>query len=159
MQRVDAPLQYVFGDEYYQQLFAGLGSNLFVAEVRDHDGAVVASGLRMLHGDRLHAHLAGSNREDARMGTNNLMMWVATQFILDQGLRQFHIGGGVHPGDSLHKFKRSFGGRELEFLVSGLVIDEEAYDAQVKRRAKGLGTTAESLLASGFFPAYRGETA
>jgi CelD/BcsL family acetyltransferase involved in cellulose biosynthesis len=158
MQRVDAPSRYVFGDDYYQKLVAGLGSNLLVAEVRNGDGAVVASGLRMLHGDRLHAHLAGSNREDARMGTNNLMMWVATQFILDQGLRQFHLGGGVHPGDSISKFKRSFGGRELEFRVSGLIIDEEAYGAQVERRAKGLETTEESLLTSGYFPAYRGST-
>jgi len=85
-------------------------------------------------------------------------VWTATQFAVEQGLNQFHLGGGLSPRDDLFRFKRKFGGRELEFRVSGLIIDEEAYGAQVERRAKGLETTEESLLTSGYFPAYRGST-
>ena len=156
MQRLDAAPLYFFGDDYYTALFDGLGPNLFMSEVRDENGVVVSADLLMRHEDRIHGHLSGSNRDDARMGSNNLMIWTATQFAIDQGIRQFHLGGGVSSGDSLYKFKRSFGGRELGYDVSGLVIDDEVYQAQVKIRAKECETTADELLASPYFPAYRG---
>jgi hypothetical protein len=74
----------------------------------------------MSHAQRIHGHLSCSDRDDARMGSNNLMFWTATQFAIDQGLRQFHLGGGVEPRDGLFRFKHTFGGRELEYSVSGL---------------------------------------
>lgn len=90
------------------------------------------------------------------MGTNNLSTWQTIQFAVDQGLNQRHLGGGLDKRDSLFKFKSSFGGRELHYRASGLIIDEEAYQAQVKDRAKECDTTAEALLTCNFFPAYRG---
>jgi serine/alanine adding enzyme len=156
MQRVDAEPVYFFGDDYYSELFDGLGSNLFIAEVRDWHGVVASSDLLICHGQRLHGHLAGSSREDARMGSNNLMIWAAAQFAIYQSLAQFHIGGGVSADDSLFKFKRSFGGRQLEYGISGLIIDPAAYQDHVKARAKECDTTADSLLSANFFPAYRG---
>ncbi len=158
MRRVDAADLYFFDDAYYAALLAGLGTDLLIAEVTDPAGAVVSASLLMRHADRIHGHLAGSNPDDAGMGTNNLLKWVVVEHALDQGLRQFHLGGGVSAGDSLFRFKQSFGGRELEFSVSGLVIDDEAYRDQVKLRAKECDTTEDDLLASGYFPAYRGGT-
>jgi hypothetical protein len=156
MDRVDAAPVYSFGDEYYQQLFDGLGSDLLLAEVRDQTGAVVSSSLNMRHADRVHGHLTGSNADERQMGTNNLLKWIMIQFVLDHGLRQFHIGGGVGHDDGLFKFKRSFGGHELEYGISGLIIDPEAYAAHVQRRAKECDTTSDALMTANFFPAYRG---
>jgi hypothetical protein len=155
MHRVDAAPLYYFSDQYFSALLDGLGSNLLIAEVLDSQGVVCSTSLLMRHAERIHGHLAGSNAGDAAMGTNNLLKWVAIEFALDQGLRQFHLGGGVGPGDSLLKFKRSFGGRELEYAVSALVIDDAAYQSQIERQAKELDTTADALLASSYFPAYR----
>ena len=124
----------------------------------DHRGAVVSADLLMRHGSRLHGHLSGSNRDDARMGSNNLMIWTATQFAIDQGISQFHLGGGVDPGDSLFKFKRSFGGRELKYAVSGLIIDRELYTHHTQKRAKECDLPIEALLDSNYFPAYRAGT-
>ena len=95
MQRRDAAPLYFFSDNYYRELLDGLGSNLLIAEVRDRAGVVASSTLLMRHGQRLHYHLAGSNVDDARMGSNNLMLWTATQFAIEQGLRQFHLGEGA----------------------------------------------------------------
>jgi lipid II:glycine glycyltransferase (peptidoglycan interpeptide bridge formation enzyme) len=159
MHRLGAAPAYLFSDEYYQQLLAGLGSDLLIAEVRDPKGVVAASSLVMRHADRVHGHLAGSSVEDAPMGTNNLLKWIVMEFVLDQGLRQFHLGGGVGPDDSLFRFKRSFGGRELRYDVSGLVLDDDSYQSLVQRRAKECDTTPDALLTSSFFPAYRGGAA
>ena len=156
MQRCAAAPLYFFSDRYYKELLDGLGSNLLITEVRDQMGVVASSGLLMRHGQRLHAHLVGSNRDDARMGSNNLLTWAEMQFAIDQGLSQYHIGGGVDRRDSLFKFKHSFGGRELEYGVSGQIIDHERYQAHVQNRAKACDIATDTLLASNFFPAYRG---
>jgi hypothetical protein len=155
MERLDAAALYTFSDDYYKALLGGLGSNLLMAQVRDPDGVVVSCLLLMRHEERLHSHLSCSRPHDARMGTNNLLKWTAAEFAIDQGLRQFHIGGGLDGRDSLFGFKHSFGGRELEYAVSGLVVDHQLYEGQVKRRAAELDTTSDALMASGFFPAYR----
>jgi serine/alanine adding enzyme len=158
MQRRSAASVYFFGDSYYSELLEGLGSDLVIAQVRDRGGDVVSSTLLMRHAQRLHYHLSGSNLDDARMGSNNLMLWTATQFAIAQGLRQFHLGGGVSARDGLFTFKHSFGGHELEYGVSGLVTDDELYQAHIQNRAKECGITTAALSASNFFPAYRGWT-
>jgi serine/alanine adding enzyme len=158
MDRLDAAAMYDFSDDYYKALLGGLGSSLLIAQVRDERGVVVSCNLLMRHAERLHSHLSCSNREDARMGSNNLLKWTSIEFAIDQGLSQFHLGGGLDARDSLFSFKHSFGGRELEYCVSGLVTDDQLYQAQVERRAKELDTTSEALLTSSYFPAYRGGT-
>jgi serine/alanine adding enzyme len=159
MARLDAAPLYFFSDQYYKGLLESLSSNLLIAEVRDAAGVPVSSALLMRHGHMLHYHLAGSSPDDARLGTNNLMMWTATQFAVGQGLRQFHLGGGLRGRDGLFHFKHTFGGRELEYSVSGLIVDDEPYRTHTQNRATECGITADALSASGFFPAYRGGVA
>lgn len=155
MQRRSADALYYFGDDYYDALLDGLGPDLLLDEVRDEGGTVVSSTLLMRHGPRLHYHLAGSSREGADMGTNNLMMWTAIRFAVEHGLSQFHIGAGVAGRDSVFRFKSTFGGREAQYDVSGLVVDEAAYQRQVEHRAEACGVTVDALAATSFFPAYR----
>jgi hypothetical protein len=158
MQRLDAAPLYFVSDAYYHELLEGLGPNLLIVEVRDPTGVVTSSMLLMRHAHLLHSHLQGSNPDDAPMGTNNLLYWTASEFALDHGVTQFHLGGGVTARDSLFKFKHTFSGRELEYAVSGLIIDHEAYETQVEQRAKALDTTPAALVASNYFPTYRGGT-
>ena len=157
MQRRGAPPLYFFEDRYYEELLKGVGSDLLLAEVRDTEGVVVSATLLMRHDERLHYHLAGSDPHGAGMGSNNLMLWTATQFAISQGLKLFHLGAGVGLRDSLFAFKRSFGGRELSYDVSGLIVDLEAYQEQVHVRAKEGEATPDALLESGYFPAYRAD--
>lgn len=156
MARRDAAPLYFFDDDYYRELVDGLGADLLLVEVRDTKGVPVSSSLLMCHEHLLHYHLSGSSVEDARMGTNNLMLWVATQFAAEQGTRQFHLGGGMSERDDLFRFKRAFGGRELEYGVSGLIIDPKVYQTHTERRAKECDTTTDALSEANFFPAYRG---
>ncbi len=156
MSRLGAAPVFFFSDKYYRELLDGLGPKLLIAEVRDGDGVPVSSALLMRHEHLLHYHLSGSTPDDARMGTNNLMLWTATKFAAEQGLPQFHLGGGLDQRDSLFRFKHTFGGRELEYGVSGLVIDHEAYQTHTENRAKECDVTADTLLRSDYFPAYRG---
>jgi hypothetical protein len=158
MKRLDAAPLYFFGDQYYKELLECLGPNLLIAEVRDREGTPVSSALLMRHEHLLHYHLSGSNPDDARMGSNNLMIWTATQFTAEQRLRQFHLGGGLDRRDGLFHFKHTFGGRELGYDVSGWIIDYERYQTLTEGRAQECGIRADELLRSNYFPAYRGGT-
>lgn len=158
MQRLNAVPLFFFSEDYYQNLLEGLGSNLLIATVRNAQGFPVSSSLLMRHEHLLHYHLSGSSPDDARMGSNNLMLWTATQFAAEQGLGQFHLGGGLGQHDGLFHFKHTFGGRELAYDVSGLIIDEERYQAHTQIRAKALDISTDALLSSGYFPAYRART-
>jgi lipid II:glycine glycyltransferase (peptidoglycan interpeptide bridge formation enzyme) len=157
MHRLDAAPVYFFGDDYYRTLLEGLGENLLIAEVRNAGGVPVSDALLMRHGPVLHYHLTGSSPDDARLGTNNLMVWAATKFAADQGIEQFHLGGGSSQRDSVFKFKSTFGGREFAYDISGLIIDQGLYQRQVENRARDRHTTSHELLAANFFPAYRGD--
>jgi hypothetical protein len=149
--------QYFFGDDYYRALLDGLGANLLMAETRDPAGRTVSSTLLMRHEQRLHYHLTGSNPDGARMGSNNLMLWTASDFAATHGIAQFHLGGGLRAGDDLFRLKRKFGGRELEYRVSGLIVEKEIYRARTEQRARECNVTAEELCATHYFPAYRRE--
>ena len=134
--------------------FVRRSKNGYTSEVKQASIDDLASG-----GDfrRLYEGTS-SNRDDARMGANNLLNWTANHFAIEQGLRQLHLGGGLRARDGLFKFKQTFGGRELAYGVSGLIIDHEAHQAHLESRATECDTTSDELLASRHFPAYRGAT-
>ena len=157
MHRRGAAPAYHFGDDYYAALLDGLGASLLTAEVRGDDGTVLAAALLLRHQGRLHYHLSGSSAGAARAGCTNLMLWEAIRFAASVGLREFHLGGGVSRDDSLYLFKRSFGGRDLKYRMSGTVLDEAAYDKRVREHAAELRLPAESVWASRYFPAYRSD--
>lgn len=155
MQRVGADPVYYFADAYYAALLQALGSNLLMSEVIDGDGRVVSACLLMRHAGRMHYHLAGSRPDDARRGTNNLMMWLGIRYAIAENLHHFHIGAGATSRDGVFRFKATFGGREATYDVSGAVLDEKRYDELVRLRAENCGVAVDELAATGFFPAYR----
>jgi hypothetical protein len=59
-----------------------------------------------------------------------------------------NLGGGVHPGDGLERFKRGFANAEAPFHTHELVCDADAYERLTGERPNTGG-------AVGFFPAYR----
>jgi hypothetical protein len=155
MERRAAATRYFFDDGYYSELLDGLGSDLLLAEVQDHDGVVASSCLLMRHDQRLHYHLAGSSPDGALMGTNNLMMWTAAESAFEQGISQFHLGGGLSGSDGLARFKSTFGSDPKDFHTGHAVIDVDTYTRLTQARADQLGTTVDALEASDYFPAFR----
>lgn len=155
MDKVDAHDYYFFGDSYYEALLAGLGENLILGLARDPAGEPLAAALFMRGPRTLHYHLSGATRDGGRCGATNRLLWEAIQFAITQGLDGVLLGGGLSAGDGLERFKRSFGGEVRVFNAYGLIIDAQAYDAEVALTAARLGITPAALTGPGFFPAYR----
>jgi hypothetical protein len=158
MRRVGAGAYYLFPDGYYERLSALLGDRLLLVEARREDTpeTVGAASLFMRWGDRLHYHLSGSIRDAGREGANNLVLETAIRWACERGLTSLHLGGGLGAEeDALLKFKLSFGGRRLPFLVSRAILDAERYESLVEAHAAGTGRSRDELMAGGYFPTYR----
>lgn len=152
MRRVKAAERYFFPDSYYDEL-SSLDGRVLVALVRDSAGKVVAASFILLDEDIAHYHLSGSTGSEA--GANNLMIWAVMKWAHRAGLLSLHLGGGLTVGDSLHRFKGSFGGVDLDFHVGRTVIMPSPYADLVASRAQALSTTTSELRSTGFFPVYR----
>lgn len=152
MHRVGAADHYFFPDEYYKALM-GLGDRIKVARVIDARGEIVAASFILRDEQHAHYHLSGSTGSES--GANNLMIWAVMQWAADEGITALHLGGGVTVGDSLHRFKSAFGGKEADFHVGKAILQPEHYRQLVERRAVEIGVDPIVLNSGTFFPAYR----
>jgi hypothetical protein len=155
MLRNDADEFYFFPREYYDQLSDGLGENLLIGEVRDSFGNVRSSCLLMRHETLLHYHLAGSQYEFARLGANNALLWSCMQWASENGIKRFHLGGGVKRDDGLFKFKKASGGHLLNYQVYGFILDQGSYDKAMVEVVNRRGGTLEEFKNTSYFPAFR----
>lgn len=155
MQRLQAADVYLLPDEYYSDLLGALGENLTLCQVRDSSGDVGSAALFMRSGKTLHYHLAGSAREAARDGANNLLIHTAIDWAIKHGIQRLHLGGGTRPNDGLFRFKQGFSRNTLEYWLAKSVLQKDEYLTLCKARAQLLGVNLEQLDAAGFFPTYR----
>ncbi|MEP6859984.1 MAG: GNAT family N-acetyltransferase [Deltaproteobacteria bacterium] len=132
MDRLAAPEALRFSDEYFTRLQTYRPAQL--ASLHDDRGLVAAAV--MLWGPRWgHYHLA-ARREDAPNYAANIVVQAALERAAELGLQGVHLGGGTTnaPDDSLLRFKRSLGGKELAFRVARVIADPPAFDELVARR-------------------------
>jgi len=155
MRQVNARPYYLFNDSYYERLWSGLQQNLLLGEVLSSHGEVVSAALFFVHGNLLHYHLAGSVREHARQGVNNLLLDAAVAWGADNGVSRFHLGGGLSEDDALFKFKAAIGREQHEFWTGQCILIPEKYEALVRSTAAMRAVEPQVLLESGYFPAYR----
>lgn len=155
MHRVGAAPGYFFSNDYFTALLDGVGTNLMLAQVWQPDGQTVAASLVLVHRERVHYHLAGSDKATAAGCAINLLVWTILRWAAESGRSVVHLGGGVRPGDSLFRFKAAFGGTTTPVWHGSTVIDESAYGSLVGEHAARLRMSAQELRDCGYFPAYR----
>jgi hypothetical protein len=147
MQALGAASFYLFPEEYWQTLAAGLGESLLQLDGL-LDGEIVASTLCLASPPWLHYHLGAALEGGRSVGASHLLLLEAARWGHDRRCEIFHLGGGVGGAqDSLWEYKRRFAPDALvEAWIGKAVHDEAAY-------FELSGT--ETLDLSGFFPAYR----
>lgn len=155
MRRAGASSFYYFEEAYYEYLVDG--NDLFIAEVRDPAGWVVASSLVLKHGEKAHYHLGGSDPEHLQAGANKLLFDEIIRWAAAHGCEEFHLGGGVDGNDGLFHFKRSFSDSIRHFETGQAVINGEEYRKLVRAQAAYLGVGESEIEAGEFFPAYRAQ--
>jgi serine/alanine adding enzyme len=148
MRRAGAAGFYFFAPSYWEALER---TGMLVRFDAVAGGEVVASALCLASPPWLHYHLGAASEAGRKLGASALVLYEAAVWARERGYERFHLGGGVGGRrDSLHEFKRRFDpGGECEVAIGKLVHDADAY------RALG----GDPTVLTGFFPAYRRETA
>ena len=141
MDRVGARSYYYFSDAYFTYLCTDLSEQVKLFMVRDQDRAVAAT-LFLLHGDRIHYHLSGSQVKSRGSQPNNLLLHAVALWGQKQGFRWLHLGGGRGPeqDDDLFRFKASLSRLRLAFYVGKRVHNPGVYETLCSQwmRQKGL---------------------
>ena len=126
---------YTFDERYFESL-KSLEQNacIFYALLEEK----LISGAIMYFNEKfMHYHLAGTHTEYRQYSPNNLLLYEAGCWASKQGIKQFHLGGGMKPEDSLFGFKKQFNkyGR-LPFFVGRTIFNKERYKELCRIRKK-----------------------
>ena len=153
MDKDHAVAYYYFKLPFYESIHNDLYYNyeMFYAE---YEGKIIAMSIMIFANGRLNYHLSGSDIEYRNLAPSNLLLYKAALWGCEQGMKTFHLGGGVGSGeDNLYKFKAAFNKiSDYQFSIGKQVFDKRAYDELVKRRKE---TDANFDESSHFFPLYR----
>ena len=153
MDKDHAEEYYYFGRAFYESIDRDLRDNyrMFWAE---YEGKTVAMSIMIFANGRLNYHLSGSLAEYRSLAPSNLLLYRAALWGCEQGMKTFHLGGGVGSGeDNLYKFKAAFNkNSDYRFSIGKEIIDGKRYDELVRQRK-----AADPAFDAGatFFPLYR----
>ncbi len=153
MQKDNAEEYYYFKRPFYESIDRDLHDNyeMFYAM---YEGRPIAMSIMIFANGRLNYHLSGSDIEYRNLAPSNLLLYKAALWGCEQGMKTFHLGGGVGSGeDNLFKFKIAFNkNSDYQFSIGKQVFDHNQYRKLVElRHFFDPNFTGDS----GFFPLYR----
>ena len=135
MMKDNAEEYYYFEEEYYKAQY-GLKDNacIFYALL---EGKPIAAAIMYFNDRYIHYHLAGTITEYRKYAPSNLLLYEASCWASQQGIKKFHLGGGITQDDNLFGFKKQFNknGR-LPFVIGKTVFNNEAYQKLLAIRQK-----------------------
>ena len=153
MDKDDAEAYYYFKRPFYESIHNDLRDSyeLFYARL---DDKIISMAIMIFANSRLNYHLSGSDIEYRNLAPSNLLLYKAALWGCEQGMKTFHLGGGVGSGeDSLYKFKAAFNKvSDYQFSIGKQIFDQQKYDELVALRRKSDPNFNET---SPYFPLYR----
>jgi len=128
MDILGADSYYYFSDDYFSQMTSVLSENVELFQVRS-DQEIVAAGLFLIHGQRIHYHLGASKHDHRDSRPNNLLFHTVADWGREQGFTSMHLGGGNSPksDDPLLRFKASISKNQCDFYLGSRIFDQKKY--------------------------------
>lgn len=144
MSRLNADDFYYFNDEYYKNFAEYFNGKSYIGLVKK-ENEVISAALFMYENNYGHYHLAGSNREYTKLGSNNFLFWNVACEMHKNGVKDFHLGGGTNGDEenSLYKFKCTFSPNTKQFSIGKIIFNKNAYDEICSEWAKNNPEKAE----------------
>lgn len=136
MQKHDADDYYYFEPAYFDYIKDKLYKNMFILYAL-YEGKVISASIFFYNHQYMHYHLSGTLPEYRNLAAANLLLTEAANWAAGQGIRYFHLGGGVDEEDSLLRFKKHFNREGLiDFCIGSNIFDEDAFKMLVQLRAE-----------------------
>ena len=126
MERNAADEYYTFHQNYFDFL-QKMNENVCLFRAL-YDGKVISSSIMFYNKKFMHYHLSGSDWKYKNLAATNLLLYEAALWAADEGIKRFHLGGGLSPNDSLFSFKKQFNRKDRgRFVVGRTIFDKEKY--------------------------------
>lgn len=153
MRRQRASPSYFFPLSFFEDTLELLGrhASLFVAL---HDGKVVTAAIFLHYGDYIHYHFSGSDADSLDLCANHLLIYEVAKWAQQQGVKYFHLGGGLQPNDNLYMFKSGFSNKRAPFYTYRCIHDSALYQQLVQRKLEDERLSGGAVDEE-FFPRYR----
>lgn len=119
---------YFFSEKYYRVLAEGLDTRLGVGLAFQNDQPI-AGALFMADARYAHYHLSASNDIGRKHNASTLMINAGAAWAYERGCQMLHLGGGIREGDSLFKFKQTFGGDAFNYSTLMIITNGPAFAA------------------------------
>ena len=135
MLKDNADEYYFFNEDYFQaQLALNNYACIFYAVKNEKP---IAASIMYFNDRYMHYHLAGTYTEFRQFAPSNLLLYEAACWASKQGIKQFHLGGGIVQDDNLFRFKKQFNknGR-LPFIIGRTIFNKNVYNNLLKIRCK-----------------------
>lgn len=133
MKKDKADEYYFFGEEYFEAQW-GLRDNakIFYAI---KEGSPIAAAIMYFNDQYVHYHLAGTSTEYRKYAPSNLLLYEVACWASQQGIKKFHLGGGITQDDNLFGFKKQFNknGR-LPFVIGRTIFSQDTYNELIEIR-------------------------
>jgi hypothetical protein len=131
MERNHASTQARHPLSYFQQ-FASTCADQCLFFLLEHKGRVVAAEL-VTHGTTVgYSFLGGTLAEGFPLAANDLLKHDIIAYLRRIGLRQFCLGGGLQPGDGIHRYKQKFSlHSDVEFMIASRIHNRSRFDSLV----------------------------
>ena len=159
MARNAAQERYYFGLPFFRSLEAALPGRFLYALVQHTPdigpARIVGGTLYLKSRTTMYAFLGGTRNAYLSMYANVLQKCEAIRWGSEQGLTEMVLGGGYHPNDGIHQFKKKIApDGAVDFRMGKRVLMPDIYAQLVeeRRRQEPEGWEAQ---AERFFPLYR----
>jgi hypothetical protein len=156
MRRRGADPWYLFPRAFFEALVARLPGQFALVHALA-GGRVVSSELALASARHVYAFLGGTRSDAFALYPNELVRHATAEWAAAEGKAAYVLGGGRSADDGIYRHKRLLApAGEVPFKTAGLVHDELACHALVRRRAAAEASRVASWRPSpGFFPPYR----
>ncbi len=125
---------YYFEREYFEYLSQNMKEHI-IYFYAIYQGIPVSSAIFFYNEKYIHYHLSGTLPEYRKLASANLLLSEAANWAAEQGIREFHLGGGVEIEDSLLTFKKHFNRNGLlDFCIGRNIFNQQAFDDLVSIR-------------------------
>lgn len=134
MRNNEAEEYYYFQPEYFDFINQEMKDNT-IYFYAIYQGMPISAAIFFYNHQFMHYHLSGTLPEYRKLAASNLLLSEAANWAAEQGIKQFHLGGGVGIEDSLLTFKKHFNRNGLlDFCIGRTIFNQEAFEYLVELR-------------------------
>ncbi|WP_010179265.1 GNAT family N-acetyltransferase [Aquimarina agarilytica] len=156
MSRNNAGSLYFFPKSYFEKLVLSNNNNFTIAVVYYKD-IPISVELNIHHEQTVYAFLGGTDSEYFAYRPNDFLRVKIIEWAIDQGKKDYVLGGGIKNGDGLYRSKRAFfpKNEEVVFYTGRKVLNAKIYEELNLRKDENYMEVKSIALTDYFFPYYR----